>query len=72
MADKTTESNTTASTAVKTERDHAAVKEDEMKNALLYPFFISALKDIHKAESPNWQPGETTEASINFDEDKED
>ncbi|PWN59368.1 hypothetical protein [Chryseobacterium viscerum] len=72
MADKTTESNTTASTAIKSEQDHAAVKEDEMKNSLLYPFFISALKDIHKAESPNWQPAEMNKTSINVDEKKED
>lgn len=72
MADKTTESNTTVSTAIKMKQDHAAVKEDEMKSSLLYPFFISALKDIHKAESSNWQLAEMAETSINFDEDKED
>ncbi|PKF76192.1 ferritin-like domain-containing protein [Chryseobacterium sp. PMSZPI] len=51
MANKVTETNSTASAVKKTTVDNATVKEEEMKNAPLHKFFVSALKDIYYAEN---------------------
>ncbi|MDQ0595081.1 ferritin-like metal-binding protein YciE [Chryseobacterium ginsenosidimutans] len=51
MATKTTENNTTSSSAEKKMQvDNANVNEKEMKDAPLHKFFVDALKDIYYAE----------------------